>query len=137
MTLHRSATVTLESTKKCPIAKALEVVGEKWTLLILRDLVRDITRFNDLEKSLGCPRNLLSKRLQDLQREGLITAESYRESGQRTRKQYRLTEKGQTVIPVLAALQQWALEHYPAETEIPADIEALASTQHTKTPASA
>ena len=129
--------MTLESTKKCPIAKALEVVGEKWTLLILRDLVRDITRFNDLEKSLGCPRNLLSKRLQDLQREGLITAESYRESGQRTRKQYRLTEKGQTVIPVLAALQQWAREHYPDETEIPADAATPTSIKCPENPADA
>lgn len=100
----------------CPIAATLSIVGEKWTLLILRDIFRGLSKFNELEASLGCPRNLLSARLKKLQESGLIHTEVYAESGQRSRKRYVLTESGLEIIPVLGALQTWGLQHFQGTT---------------------
>ena len=91
MTTHATNT-------SCPIAATLEVLGEKWTLLILRDIYRGINRFNDLEASLGCPRNLLSTRLKKLVDHGILLEES---------------NKGEDLALVLCALQQWGLKHLP------------------------
>ena len=98
MTTHATNT-------SCPIAATLEVLGEKWTLLILRDICRGINRFNDLEASLGCPRNLLSTRLKKLVDHGILLEESYQEPGRRARTAYVLSNKGEDLALVLCALQ--------------------------------
>ena len=100
----------------CPIGASLEILGEKWTLLIIRDLFRGKQRFNDLEQSVGCPRSLLSTRLKKLQQVGIIVAEPYQEPGQRARTAYHLSPSGQALLPILGALQEWALTHLPADT---------------------
>ncbi|MCH6196435.1 helix-turn-helix transcriptional regulator [Corynebacterium mastitidis] len=96
---------------RCPISASLEVVGEKWTLLILRDVYRGLHRFSQLERSLGCPKALLAQRLRKLVDAGILAKESYREEGQRARAAYALTAKGRDLAPILLTLQEWGLKH--------------------------
>ena len=89
----------------CPIARSAEILGDRWTLLIIRDLIGGRDRFNDLERGLpGIPRALLANRLRRLQQDGLL--EKHVEAkGRKTR--YQLTQAGQELSPVIFALTQW------------------------------
>lgn len=102
----------------CPIARALDVLGERWTLLILRDLANGEQRFTDLRRSVvGIPPNILSARLKSLVTTGLVTTRELPPPAART--VYTLTERGREAIPVLQALARWgfaALE--PADPSI-------------------
>jgi DNA-binding HxlR family transcriptional regulator len=91
----------------CPIAKALDVIGEKWALLVLRDLFRKgPMRFQDLAQGLaGAAPNTLSARLKALEKQGVIAARLYETHP--PRYEYYLTPKGQQLGPVLKALHQW------------------------------
>jgi DNA-binding HxlR family transcriptional regulator len=89
----------------CPIARTLDIVGEWWTLLILRDLARGINRFDTLQQELGIARNILTVRLQTLLDHGLIERQCYQQRPERF--EYRLTEKGAEMNAVLQALKQW------------------------------
>ncbi len=91
----------------CPLAQTLDVVGERWTLLILRDLfLQGPRRFRDFEESLdGIAPNVLSKRLQHLEAQGLIESRLY--SRHPPRADYALTPKGEALGPVLEALRDW------------------------------
>ena len=91
----------------CPVAAALDVIGEKWTLLIQRDLSRHpARRFQDLIESLkGCAPNTLSARLAALERHGLVERRLYEQHP--PRMEYVLTQKGRDVRPVLKALRAW------------------------------
>jgi DNA-binding HxlR family transcriptional regulator len=93
--------------QNCPIAQALDVIGEKWSLLVLRDLFRKgALRFQDLEVGLlGIAPNTLSARLKTLEKHGLIAARLYEKHPPRF--EYYLTEKGQGLGPVLKALHRW------------------------------
>ena len=97
----------LYSDPLCPVACALDVIGEKWTLLILRDLTRNPSRrFQDLLDSLqGCAPNTLSARLSSLEEQGLIERRQYEQHP--PRMEYVLTAKGREVRPVLKALKAW------------------------------
>lgn len=95
----------------CPIARTLEIVGEKWSLLILRDVARGITKFSEIHDSLGCPKNLLSARLKTLVSAGILAKREYKEPGARLRSSYHLTESGADLLPVLIALQSWGRAH--------------------------
>ena len=95
------------STDNCSIARTLEVVGEKWTLLILRESFYGLRRFDELQSAVGCARNLLSARLAKLVDEGLLERRPYREPGSRERYEYALSEKGLDLFPTLVALLQW------------------------------
>ncbi|MCK9685825.1 winged helix-turn-helix transcriptional regulator [Scleromatobacter humisilvae] len=97
----------LYSDPLCPVACALDVIGEKWTLLILRDLTRNPSRrFQDLLDSLhGCAPNTLSARLSSLEEAGLIERRQYEQHP--PRMEYVLTDKGREVRPVLKALKAW------------------------------
>ncbi|MDO4898001.1 MAG: helix-turn-helix domain-containing protein, partial [Rothia sp. (in: high G+C Gram-positive bacteria)] len=97
--------------QSCPIASTLEIAGEKWSLLILRDIFRGLHKFSELHQNLGCPKNLLSARLKTLEAAGIIRREEYREAGSRSRASYHLTEAGEDLLPVLAALQSWGEKH--------------------------
>lgn len=94
-------------TANCNIAAALEVVGEKWTFLVLREAFNGIRRFEDMQRRTGAPRQVLSSRLARLVTEGILRKEPYQEAGQRSRNEYRLTEKGIALFPVMAALLAW------------------------------
>ena len=95
--------------KNCPIAKTLDLIGERWTLLILRDLfLQGPRRFQDFQESLqGIAPNTLSTRLKDLETNGLIVRKAY--SDHPPRLEYHLTDKGKSLGPVLKALREWGL----------------------------
>jgi DNA-binding HxlR family transcriptional regulator len=97
----------------CSIARTLELVGEKWTLLVLRDAFNGVRRFDDLHRRIGAPRQVLSARLGRLVDVGLLRRVPYREPGQRTRYEYRLTEAGLDLYPILVALLNWGDRHRP------------------------
>ena len=95
------------SAENCSIRRTLDVVGEKWTLLVLRESFYGVRRFADIHRALGCARNILSARLKTLIEEGILVREPYREPGSRVRFEYRLTDKGLDLFPALMALMQW------------------------------
>ena len=95
----------------CSIARTLQVLGEKWTLLILRESFYGATRFEQFHQVLQCPRNLLSERLTKLVDEGILERTEYREPGSRARHEYRMTETGRELTPILLALRQWGDRH--------------------------
>jgi len=103
----------------CSIARTLQVVGEKWTLLIMRESFYGATRFEQFHSVLQCPRNLLSERLSKLVDEGILERSEYREPGSRARNEYRMTDEGRDLAAALIALQQWG-DRYKADPDGPA-----------------
>jgi DNA-binding HxlR family transcriptional regulator len=89
----------------CSIAKSLEVIGERWSLLIVRDILNGNRRFGELQRSLGVARNVLSARLQRLVDEDILERRAYQESP--PRYEHFLTEKGLDLWPALIALMHW------------------------------
>jgi DNA-binding HxlR family transcriptional regulator len=89
----------------CSIAQCLEVVGEWWSLLIVRDAFLGVTRFDDFQVRLGISRNVLNQRLSRLVEEGVLERVPYQERP--TRWDYRLTDKGRDLWHVLTAMRQW------------------------------
>ena len=89
----------------CPVASTLEVVGERWTMLIVRDAVLGLTRFEEFQESLGIARNVLADRLTKLVEHGIFERVRYQERPERY--EYRLTPKGRDLRLALAALMQW------------------------------
>jgi len=96
---------------KCPVARTLNIIGERWTILILRDLFREgPRRFQDFQRSLpGVSPNTLSARLKSLEEHGVIARKFYEEHPPRA--EYLLTDKGRTLGPILKALLDWGLKH--------------------------
>jgi len=107
-------------TQYCSIASSLEVVGERWTLLIIRDVFLGIRRFEDIQRDLGVARNILQVRLERLVEEGVLVKRPYQERPLRC--EYRLTEKGADLWPVLVAMLQWG-DRYGLEGERPMVIQ--------------
>ncbi len=98
--------------QRCPIARSLDIVGDRWTLLVIRDLGRGHTKFGDLMRELrGIAPNVLSDRLKLLEEEGLVTSTLY--SKHPPRAEYRLTAKGESLRPILRAFVEWGNEHAP------------------------
>ena len=89
----------------CSVAQCLEVVGEWWSMLILRDAFLGVTRFDDFQRRLGVSRNILNQRLNHLVEEGVLKKVPYSEHPPRS--DYRLTEKGRDLWPVVTAMRQW------------------------------
>jgi DNA-binding HxlR family transcriptional regulator len=95
----------------CSVAKALEVIGERWSLLIVRDVMHGHRRFGEMQESLGIARNVLAARLERLVDEGILERRSYQESP--PRHEYFLTEKGLDLWPALIALLNWGDRYTP------------------------
>lgn len=93
--------------ERCTIASSLEVVSTRSALLIMREAFYGTTRFDDFAERVGISQPVAAARLRELVDEGLLEREDYREPGQRTRQQYRLTPKGADLFPVLVALMKW------------------------------
>lgn len=91
--------------QNCSVARTLEVVGERWTLLIVRDVFLGRHRFEEIQESLGVARNVLTDRLNRLVEEGILERVRYRERPERY--EYRLTPKGRELQIPLTALRQW------------------------------
>ncbi len=106
--------VSCAQEEMCSIARTIEVVGDKWTILILREAVlRKATRFADFRDGLRIAPDILSNRLNVLLDAGVMEKQPYREPGARTRYSYHLTPAGEKLLVVLAALQQWGDETRP------------------------
>jgi DNA-binding HxlR family transcriptional regulator len=96
----------------CPVAKTLDLVGGRWTLLIVRELLVGPQRFTDLHVALeGIPRNLLADRLRHLEAHGLVSRQELPPPAART--VYELTGPGRELLPIIGALAQWGLTHLP------------------------
>jgi DNA-binding HxlR family transcriptional regulator len=96
--------------QNCSVAKTLELVGERWTVLILREIYFGRRRFDEMAAGLGIARNVLTQRLQRLQDEGVLTKVAYQERPERF--EYRLTEKGLDLWPVMVTLMQFGDRYY-------------------------
>ncbi len=91
----------------CSVKLALDLLGERWTMLVLREAFYGVRRFDELLENVGCARNLLADRLAKLVDEGVMSKVPYREEGTRTRYEYRLTEQGRDFFPILLSLLAW------------------------------
>jgi len=100
----------LYETQTCSIARSLEVVGERWSLLILRSVGLGTTRFDDLQAKIGITRSMLVTRLKSLVDEGVLEKRQY--SKKPPRYEYLMTEKGQDLWPVLFHLMRWGDRYY-------------------------
>ncbi len=89
----------------CPIARAVDVLGDGWTLLLLREACLGVRRFDDFQRHLGIGRNILARRLEQLVADDLLTKVAY--SDHPVRHEYRLTDRGRDVYPILAAMATW------------------------------
>jgi len=96
---------------ECPVARTLDLIGERWTILLLRDLLlRGARRFQDFQQSLpGVAPNTLSARLKSLEESGLVQRKLYNERPPRL--EYVLTEKGKSLGPVVKAMREWGNKH--------------------------
>ena len=95
----------------CAIGAAVDIIGERPTFLALREVFNGVRRFDDMRRRTGMPRQVLSDRLARLVREDLLRKVPYRDAGQRSRHEYRLTSKGLDLYPVLVALMEWGDRH--------------------------
>lgn len=121
----------------CSIARSLEVLGDSWTLLIIRDaLLTNATRFQEFQQALGIAPNILTKRLALLVEQGLMERRTYQEAGLRPREEYLLTEAGRSLSMVIAALASWGRTYRPRSdstsprfavegSDVPADLTFL------------
>jgi DNA-binding HxlR family transcriptional regulator len=100
---------TEENLGPCPIGRALDLIGDRWSMMILRDVGRDFIRFDQIRASLGIAPNILSNRLATLTRCGLLEKQRYNESP--PRDQYVLTDAGRDFLPVLAAIGAWGSKY--------------------------
>jgi DNA-binding HxlR family transcriptional regulator len=107
--------------QNCSIARSLETIGERWTLLILRDAFLGTRRFDDFQKSLGVARNVLTVRLKSLVDAGLLERRRYQERPDRY--EYRLTEKGIDLYPTLVALMAWGDRYLNEDDAAPLELE--------------
>ncbi|GIF03501.1 winged helix-turn-helix transcriptional regulator [Actinoplanes siamensis] len=102
----------------CTISRAMAILGEKWTMVVLREVFTGIRRFDDMRVRTRIPRQVLANRLSALVGAGVLRREPYQEPGARVRHEYRLTEKGFDLYPVLIALGDWG-NRYLADPEGP------------------
>jgi DNA-binding HxlR family transcriptional regulator len=109
----------------CPIARTLDLIGDRWTLLIMRDLFMGLRRFNEfLANSPGLPPKVLSQRLKYLMENGLVARRVYSEYPPRS--EYVLTERGESLFPVLKTIGRWGAEHlYDGEEDTRDEVLAM------------
>ncbi len=100
------------SIENCTIQRALSVLGDRWTFVVLREVFNGVRRFDDMRARTGIPRQVLSGRLARCVAEGLLRRKPYREPNQRQRAEYRLTQKGLDLYPILVALNEWGTAYY-------------------------
>jgi DNA-binding HxlR family transcriptional regulator len=95
--------------RPCPIAAALGLVGERWALLVVREIALGATRFGDIVAGTGAPRDRIAARLKALESAGIVVRTPYRDGP--VRYEYRLTDAGDALMPVLDALLEWGRHH--------------------------
>ncbi|HXR11291.1 MAG TPA: helix-turn-helix domain-containing protein [Gaiellaceae bacterium] len=107
--------MTREHVRPCPTATALEVLGEKWSLLVVRELALGVRRFDAIQRNTGAPRDILTARLRRLEAEGVLEKRRYQEHPERF--EYHLTDAGKALRPLLLMLAQWGVR-WAAEAPI-------------------
>ena len=100
----------------CPVARSLDVIGDWWSLLIVRDALRGVRRFSEFQKNLGIAKNMLAGRLKMLVDEGILHLQPASDGS--AWQEYVLTEKGRALQTVLLALSQWGNAHLFAEGDV-------------------
>ena len=105
------------SQANCSVARSVAVIGDRWTLMILRDGFLGVRRFEDFEKRLGISRSIIADRLKTLVEEGVLRKDAYQDRP--LRHEYRLTEKGLALHPVIMAIVHWGDEFYAGEAGPP------------------
>ena len=118
------------ATIACSIARAVDVVGQRWTPLILRDLFAGMARFEDIRRDLGIASNVLAARLEDLERHEVVERRQYQSAP--ARYEYVLTEKGRDLYPVIATLVAWG-DKWLAEPAGPPALTVHAECGHVTT----
>jgi DNA-binding HxlR family transcriptional regulator len=108
---------------RCSVAGTLAVIGEKWSLLVLREAFLGVRRFADFERNLGAPKAVLTGRLGTLVEEGILERRPYQADGARVRHEYRLTAKGLDLYPTLVALMAWGDRHLAEDAPPPLELE--------------
>lgn len=111
------------STANCTVGRAMAVLGERWTFVVLREVFNGVRRFADIQRHSGIPRQVLSDRLAMLVDEGVLDRRPYRPPGGRERHEYRLTAKGFDLYPVLAAIADWGARYLADPPGPPVEIE--------------
>jgi DNA-binding HxlR family transcriptional regulator len=102
----------------CPVANALDLFGDKWTLLVVRDLLLGKARYGEFAQSPeGIPTNILADRLKRLEQADVVEREAYCEKP--LRYEYALTAKGRDLLPILEAMADWGMKHVPGSTMLP------------------
>jgi DNA-binding HxlR family transcriptional regulator len=99
------------SVDNCTLGRAMAILGERWTVVVLREVFLGVRRFDDIRRHAGIPRQVLTNRLATLVDQGLVRKVPYRDEGARTRHEYRLTDKGLELQPILLAVSQWGDRH--------------------------
>ena len=106
------------SVDTCTIARAMAILGERWTVVVLREVFNGVRRFDDMRVRTGIPRQVLANRLAALVEHGVLRRAPYREPGSRVRHEYRLTPKGFDLYPMLIAVAEWG-NRYLSDPEGP------------------
>ena len=101
-------------TRICPIADALELVGDRWSLLVVREIGFAVHRFDQIRTRTGAPRQMLTARLRKLEEAGVIARRKYQDRPERY--EYLLTEAGRDLLPVLTELRRWGQRHASSPT---------------------
>lgn len=99
----------LPSLAHCPVARAVEVIGDRWSLLVVRDAFDGVRRYSDFQRSLGMARNILSDRLRRLVEADILALQPASDGS--AFQEYVLTAQGESLFPVVVALRQWAERH--------------------------
>src|SRR6266516_2326119 len=113
----------MDGRRVCSVARTLDVIGERWSLLVLREVFLGVRRFESIREATGAPRAVLADRLRSLVDAGVLVRREYREDGARTRHEYRLTEAGRELQPALTALMQWGDKYLPVPGGPPLIVE--------------
>jgi DNA-binding HxlR family transcriptional regulator len=106
------------SADNCTVGRTMTILGERWTFVVLREVFNGVRRFDDIRRHSGIPRQVLSNRLALLVEQDVLHRVPYREPGERERHEYRLTEKGFDLYPVLVAIADWG-DRYLADPDGP------------------
>jgi DNA-binding HxlR family transcriptional regulator len=107
----------LERPPSCSVGRAMEILGERWTFLILRECFYGVRRFSDFQRNLGIARNILSARLQTLVRHGILERRRYHDEPERF--EYRLTAAGRDLYPAVVTIMRWGDVHLAGEAGPP------------------
>lgn len=111
-----------QSTENCSVQRTLDVIGDKWTIQVIREAFHGVRRFDQMRDHIGVSDSVLSSRLRKLVDEGILETAEYRHPGSRTRKEYKLTASGKDLYPVVITMLKWGDTHRPDPAGPPIEV---------------